>query len=135
MHQELDDDFNEQLAATVGLRLINAVRQTIIHEIGADHVPTDRMAEWADRFTGLADFNGIAFDAGYFFAQNGSGFSVHGNACVVNKTIAQWMAANGLSGRFSFELDSHGLADELGNVPPEAWPEYMPFRMTFEAKS
>lgn len=132
MHKERDDDFVDRLANGLGNRLVNAVRHTIIQDTGLDHIPADRIAEWADNFRGIADFNGIEFDAGYFVARNGVGFTIRGNGRVVNGIVVQWMAENGLSDRFSFEIESHGMADELGNLPADAWPEYMPFGMIFE---
>lgn len=125
------DQFGQTVGKVVGDRLTNALRETFIADIGMDHLPVNRVAEWMNQFGGLEDYKGLSFIHAELVSHNESSFTITGVATVDNPTVHKWLNGGGLVSTFSFEITSHGLKDELGNLPLDVWPEYAPYGMQF----
>ena len=121
-----DEEFRQKVGEVVGKRLTSGLRETFIADIGMDHLPVDRVEEWMQQFDGLEDSNGLSFIYSELVPHDESSFTITGVGTVDNPTVQKWLNGEGLVSTFSFQINSHGLKDELGNLPLDVWPEYAP---------
>jgi len=126
-----DEELHEKIGFVIGDRLTNALRETFIADIGLDHVPVDRIADWMKQFDGIEDYNGLSFIHSELVALENLRFTITGVGTVENPTVHKWLNKEGFASTFSFQIESHGRRDELGNLPLDVWPEYVPYGMSF----
>lgn len=126
-----EEEFRQKVGEVVGDRLMNALRHTFIADIGLDHLPVSHIEGWMRQFSGIEDYNGLSFLHSQLIRNGRSRFTITGVGTVENAIVHKWLDQKGLGSTFTFEIESHGRKDELGNLPQGVWPEYAPYGMTF----